>query len=144
MATIKAYTDLSQSKTLSKILPIKSADMRYICIDICKGLKYMPEPRFIKSIPDHADEYDVKAWSLVALLNLLPNEISTGERYCDKYQIDIRKYDGGDNTTLYQIAYGNNRGLSGSWHDMINTSEKESAIDACYEMIIKLHELKML
>ena len=27
MATIKSYTDLSQSKTLSKILPLESADM---------------------------------------------------------------------------------------------------------------------
>lgn len=27
MATIKSYTDISQSKTLSKILPLESADM---------------------------------------------------------------------------------------------------------------------
>ena len=27
MATIKSFTDLSQSKTLSKILPLESADM---------------------------------------------------------------------------------------------------------------------
>ena len=27
MATIKAYTDISQSKTLSKILPTESSDM---------------------------------------------------------------------------------------------------------------------
>ena len=31
MATIKAYTDLSQSKKLAEILPLESADMNYWC-----------------------------------------------------------------------------------------------------------------
>ena len=130
---MKSYTDIEQSKKLAEILQIESADM------YCEWSN--------KKVHFKDDIYNgmgISCWSLAALLNLLPNEISTGEKYCDKYQIDIRKYDGGDNTTLYQIAYGNNRGFSGSWHDMINTSEKESAIDACYEMILKLHELKML
>lgn len=30
MATIKSYTDISQSKTLSKILPLESADMIWV------------------------------------------------------------------------------------------------------------------
>ena len=137
---MKSYTDLEQSCKLAEFLPLESADMFYSRADVALG-----EMESYANIL-HREEIgdDTPAWSLAALLNLLPNEISTGERYCDKYQIDIRKYDGGDNTTLYQIAYGNNRGFSGSWHDMINTSEKESAIDACYEMILKLHELKML
>ena len=142
MAMIKSYTTVEQSRKLAEILPLESANMWYPSsedgdkiecgFDATRRLLYV----------DYGD--GLPCWSLAVLLNLLPNEISTGERYCDKYQIDIRKYDGGDNTTLYQIAYGNNRGISGTWHDMINTSEKESAIDACYEMILKLNELNLL
>jgi hypothetical protein len=78
------------------------------------------------------------------LLNILPNEIISNNMFECHYQIDIRKYNGGNNTTLYQIAYGNNRGSSGSWHDMINTGEKESLIDACVAIIEKLHGLNLL
>ena len=138
MATIKSYTDLEQSKKLAKILPLETADMYY------DSYGRFPQGYACPLIYPNSFEYNNPCWSLAALLNLLPNEISTGERYCDKYQIDICKYDGGDNITLYQIAYGNNRGLSGSWHDMINTSEKESAIDACYEMILELNEQNLL
>ena len=70
MATIKAYTDLSQSKTLSKILPLESADMVYICIDM--GRKWVNVPRFIEGVPDHTDDYDIYAWSLAALLKVIP------------------------------------------------------------------------
>ena len=112
--------------------------MHYVLIDTDKNKYSVGLEKYIGILPHYP------CWSLAALLNSLPNEISTGERYCDKYQIDIRKYDGGDNATFYQIAYGNNRGLSGSWHDMINTSEKEFAVDACVDIIEKLYELNML
>ena len=137
----KAFTSLEQSKKLAKILPIESADMRYQAhYDNKNNLKYIP--RFVSTIiPLKAD---IPCWSLTALLNILPNEIITDNRFECHYQIHIRKYDGGDNTTLHQITYGNNRGLSGSWHDMINTGEKESLVDCCVQMIIKLNELKML
>ena len=144
MATIKSYTDIPQSETLRKILPLESADNHYWCNGynnyICglgnsvelkekfeeKGLKYLP------------------CWSPTALLSVLPNEIITDNRFECHYQISIRKYNGGDNTTLYQIAYGNNRGSSGSWHDMINTGEKDNLVDACYEMILELNKLNLL
>ena len=32
MATIKSYTDISQSKKLAEILPLESADMTYCAI----------------------------------------------------------------------------------------------------------------
>ena len=139
MATIKSYTDIEQSKKLAEILPLESVDMFWLVAGNTPRVHVLTE---LLSNYSHWENYH--CWSLVALLNSLPNEISTGERYCDKYQIDIRKHDRGDNITLYQIAYGNNRGLSGSWHDMINSGEREELIDACYEMILKLNELKML
>ena len=146
MATIKSYTDINQSKKLAEILPLESADMAY--------WKKSYRPNDYAIMAHHTKELQegfeakgmeyITCWSLAALLAKLPNEIITDNRFECHYQIHIRKYDGGDNTTLYQIAYGNNRGSSGSWHDMINTGEKESLIDCCVQMIIKLHELKLL
>jgi hypothetical protein len=156
MATIKSYTDISQSKKLAEILPLESADMRYGYIapyDYSDrmydgGYDEIPYPKdfLIKNPNFSANEYDAElpCWSLAALLNLLPNEIITDNRFECHYQIHIRKYDGGDNTTFYQIAYGNNRGSSGSWHDMINTGEKENLIDCCVQMIINLREKDLL
>lgn len=138
---MKSYTDIEQSKKLAEILPIESADMIWVLAN--------PDLPIIKAIAYKDSEkskyYEIlPAWSLAALLSILPNEIITDNRVECHYQIHIRKYDGGDNTTLYQIAYGNNRGLSGSWHDMINTGEKENLIDCCVQMIISLHKLNLL
>jgi len=143
---MKSYTSLEQSKKLAEILPIESADM-YIyknvffgALSCFNGTTQIGE--YIKLTDKESKAYP--CWSLAALLAILPNEIITDNRFECHYQIDIRKYDGGDNTTLYQIAYGNNRGSSGSWHDMINTGEKENLVDCCVQMILKLHEFKML
>ena len=148
MTTIKSYTDLEQSRKLAEILPLESADMCYKCIgedpyDVC--LRPYSEWREEYKGLLIAKEVDViPCWSLAALFSILPNEIITDNRFECHYQIHIRQYDGGDNTTLYQIAYGNNRGLSGSWHDMINTGEKENLVDCCVQMILNLHEQNLL
>lgn len=144
---MKAYTDVEQSKKLAEILPLESADMSYV-LDIDKWEYHVDLGRFSYWIvPKYAETKMPRilpCWSLAVLLDALPNEISTGEKFVDKYQIDIRKYDGGDGTTWYQIAYGNDRGSSGEWHDMINTGEKENIIDCCVQMILKLKEKDLL
>ena len=138
---MKSYTDIEQSKKLAEILPLESADMYYFTI--IRDYPYSQgKIKTIAKIMDgsFSSDYDTPCWSLAALLQVLPNEISTGEEWHNKYQIDIRKYNGGDNTTLYQIAYGNNRGSSGSWHDMINTGERQNLIDCCVDMILLCKE----
>ena len=96
MTTIKSFTDFSQSKTLSKILPLESADMRYGYIapyDFSDrmydgGYDSIPYPKdfLIKNPNFSADEYDAElpCWSLAALLALLPKEIGryTKSLYC--------------------------------------------------------------
>ena len=136
---MKSYTDISQSKKLAEILPLESADM-FLALN--GTLPVMS--KYIDNGLVTADDTAIPCWSLTALLDVLPDEISTGEGYQNKYEIDIRRYYGGNNITLYQIAYGNNKGSSGSWHDIISTSEQEKFVDVCYEMIIKLHEQKLL
>lgn len=126
---MKSYTDINQSKKLAEILPMESADMRYD--EYTSHIDGTPKVGYKEGITE-----GISCWSLAALLDVLPNEISTGEEWHNKYQIDIRKYDGVDNTTWYQIAYGNNRGSSGSWHDMINTGERQNLIDCCVDMVL--------
>ena len=150
---MKSYTDLEQSKKLAEILSPESADMcwknhRYGMIRSSMTISAKSIYEYKKLLNAFADLTSIDvfypAWSLAVLLSILPNEISTDDKFECKYQIHIRKYDGGDNTTLYQIAYGNNRGSSGSWHDMINTGEKENLIDCCVDMIFYLKKYNWL
>lgn len=147
MATIKDCTDIEQSRKLADILKIESADNVIVSIGDRQGVKTitMPKETFNILRTTFADIRNaIPCWSVAALLATLPNEIITDNRFECHYQIHIRKYDGGDNTTLHQIAYGNDRGSSGSWHDMINTGEKENLIDCCVQIIFTLHKFKML
>lgn len=118
MATIKAYTDLSQSKTLSKILPLESADYHYIA----QGEKSYFYSYSLSS--DAVNDYDeeikyIPCWSLAALLGVLPNGIVMNKDSQNGRYHFSSKYVG-----TYVTA--------------------DNPIDACYEMIIKLHELNLL
>lgn len=59
---MKSYTDLEQSRKLSEILPIESADMYYWCGEQIRIGSY-------KAIDI---DYDIPCWSLAALLSVLP------------------------------------------------------------------------
>ena len=121
------YTTIEQSKKLVELgLNPDTADMCYIAHSELVGI-YEP---FCKKI----EKDDVPCWSLGALMDLLLPSIQTGEGMQNQYEIDIRKY-WENEENLYQIAYGNNRGLSEEWHDMINTGEKENLTDAAFQMI---------
>lgn len=118
------YTSIEQSKKLLELgLNPESADMYY-------------EDDISVEIGHPWHEQHIPCWSVGALMKLLPSEISTGDEWHNKYQIDIRKYD----RTFYQIAFGNDRGLSGSWHDRISTKECDNLLDACFNMICWLLE----
>jgi hypothetical protein len=115
MATIKSYSDLQQSKKLVEILPLESADM-FLALD---GLV----PVMSKYIDDGlvtADETAIPCWSLAALLGVLP-EIQ-GFRPI---------------ITLYYnyITYPHISDLY---------TKADNLVDACYKLILKLHELKLL
>lgn len=115
MATIKSYTDVKQSKVLSEILPLESADMYYTSDvttpDVMVGCK---------------QDYRcyTMCWSLAALLGVLPFP-----------QLSKDKLGSGKVGWMVSV-YPNDCRYDSCWHD--------NPIDACYEMILKLHELKML
>jgi hypothetical protein len=128
MATIKSYTSLEQSKKLAGILPPDSADMWYqhTGISIKDGSeKPIYFPMVIRD--DESDE-DIPCWSLTALIKILAKIAS---------KIDD---DGSANLSSFM----------GQWSvNMFDcpirvTDNYDNPIDACYEMILKLHELNLL
>ena len=143
---MKSYTDLEQSKKLAEILPLESADMTLVSLFELDNVT----PKHCATLIPYTifSGIGVPCWSLAALMHLLPSEFTEKGEYSETlYNIDIRKYALTDDVDIYQIAYGNYRWHedgSRSWSDMINSGEREELIDACYEMILKLHEQKLL
>jgi len=131
MATIRAYTTIEQSRKLAEILPLESADMYYQYV-LPKSDKIKHNPEIGNPVnalkwynkgytasgkePITLDEYCVPCWSLAALLGVLP--VFTIDSSDDHYfRIHCQQ-------------------KFSEWHDNLT--------DACYEMILKLNELKML
>lgn len=114
MATIKSFTDISQSKVLAEVLPLESADMHYVLIDTDEDKYAAGLGKYIGILPHYP------CWSLAALLDIL--------KYPELVQSISEKWSIADWSGKHpKIMY-----------------EKDTPIDACYEMILKLHELKML
>ena len=126
MATIKSYTDLSQSKKLAEILPLESADM-YWDYDVQKHEHYL------MVMDEQFDDTCVRAWSLAALIEQLPYEVCDDDGNSSYLQMD--KED-----DVYQLVYTDPHGD----FESIETDRYEHFVDACYEMIIKLSKLSLL
>ena len=119
---MKSYTDIEQSKKLAKILPLESADMYY-------GYK-KDKPEFLPYSDIEVVGLCLPCWSLAALLKLMP------KRYNDDkvYMPLVGRY--------YE---GNHKFICGYFGDgLLDCTFGETSINACVEMIIKLHEQKIL
>ena len=127
---MKAYTDIEQSKKLAEILPIESADMYYYTVN--GDWEWYETPNVIER-RDDLEEHAMPAWSLAALLEILPDEIIDDNGY--NILINIEKYD-----LKYKVTYFTDLNFS----DRISTDEYENLVDACVEMILKLHEQNLL
>jgi hypothetical protein len=116
---MKAFTDLEQSKKLAE-----SADM-YYRYNVGVISYYEEAPRVVQ-VKNHFAFFPhaIPCWSVVALLDVLPN--------CT----DIVKEEADTENEKYMCTVGIK-------DDIISTFSKTS-IDACYEMILKLHELNLL
>ena len=116
METIKSFTSIEQSKKLADILPLESADMWF-----ANGLvvaKTSEEPKDIKGV--------FPCWSLVALLDALPNKLRIALAIND-----------------FQGARKEKYSIGSVEHDKYDCFA-DNSVDACYEMIIKLHEQNLL
>lgn len=116
---MKSYTDLEQSKKLTEILSLGSADMYYMetspndyTIGILQRLErdmLLNQAEYYKMFP---------CWSLVALLEVLP----PGK---------VLLHDKGG--LGYKCICNN-----------LDTDFYDNPVDACFEMIVELNELELL
>lgn len=137
MIEIKNHTSLEQSKILVEFLPLESADMYYSNDEYPKPItKY--EITYAKVL---YGSYDIQyfkifgytpCWSLGALINLLPSSLK--DEIGMEFHLSMHKD---------YIEYVNSN-VSGLYSTYMHTCGNNNLVDACYEMIIKLHEQKLL
>ena len=118
---MKGYTSLEQSKKLAEILPLESADGYWF-----KGFPPQPYMVYTKGTPNPGEH--IPCWSLAALLDVLPTIDDRNAIFCK----DIR-YD------KWHVFYHSTATLP-----LIDTERYHDVLDACVEMIIKLHEQNIL
>ena len=118
---MKAYTDWSQSKKLAEILPLESADMYRVFENNAETRVYYGKPSTAYFVCE-------PCWSLAALFGVLPDTITSNDGVAFKLNIkkSIIEY---SNPSLYLIY---------------KSIKAYNPVDACYEMILKLHELNLL
>lgn len=138
---MKSYTDIEQSKKLAEFLPLESADMT-LPFRHPKNDEYIPG--YVVS-RDYVEVYNEMmklplmekedvckliqpTWSLAALLGVLP-EINGIPITLEKLKAED-DYEG----YYYHIEY----------KDKILIPYMDNPVDACYELILKLHELNLL
>ena len=122
MATMKAFTDINQSKKLAEILPVESADMCYRIISYNPNDTHEYQPYCFVGTLDS----DIPCWSLATLFNYL--------RKIDFFpEIDVDKCEVTMNIKLLNLTAIHNIKV-----------KAENFIDACYELIVKLHVQKLL
>lgn len=135
MAIIKSYTSLEQSKMLAEFLPLESADIHWQYIEEDNGqLQWFCFPKDFS-----INQYDkVSAWSLAALLSVLPIVyINNKKEACGPIHIDIT-----DSKTPFVLWYVNPL-HKGSIVEL-KTKEYDNLVDACVDMIEKLHEQNLI
>lgn len=126
---MKAYTDLEQSKKLADILPLESADFFWII-----GHLHTDGPRY-EIIRPRNEVSEVEkywpCWSLAALLEIIPKDIEG----LNRLRIDLDNED-------FSIWYDDLKGYG--VNDKLPDITLKEPVDACYEMILNLHEKGLL
>lgn len=120
----KICTDIEQSKKLIELgIGRKSSDMFYWC----------GEDLRIGGYKAQSEEFDISAWSLSALLKLMPFHII---KHNIRYGISFWKgYNSGGDTYCYEY-------ISNEEFKLFETKHHNDPLDAAFEMIVWLKENK--
>ena len=113
---MKGFSSLEQSKKLAEFLPLESADMFWLVLGNTPRVHVLTEP-----LSNYSRWESYPCWSLAALLDIIP--YPTLGKHVDE---------------TWSCA---------SWVEKVKpyfVESCDSPINACYEMIIKLHEQKLL
>lgn len=111
---MKAFTDINQSRKLAGILPLESADMFW-----ADGER----PAVWNNKDISLDETDIPCWSLATLL---------GQMICPKLENYVRN------------SWDLDAAMDDTLQRWLSVQDCPTAVDACVEMIMKLHERKLL
>jgi hypothetical protein len=145
MVTIKSFTSLEQSQRLAEILNHESADMFYADLLDDNKHKYnvhILESYGLKTFEDTKTRESKRlsflpCWSLSALLNVMPKDKSID---C---AISFGYYNGeGEYIEKWFCSFVKEGETTDDF--IIETTDGDNAIDACVEMILKLHERNLL
>ena len=130
MIAIKSYSDLQQSKKLAEILSLESADM-YYWLAWSGGVSEEKKntPKVGTPNKDAIKTYWCPCWSLASLLEILKS-------HCGRLNIHLRA------DKKYNILAVSGDFVFRSFDDFPDGFD--TTVDACYEMILKLHELNLL
>jgi hypothetical protein len=121
METIKSFTDVSQSKTLSKFLPLDSADYTRLGKDEDNVLTRSYFESCSSELKEWIDKDEIyPCWSLAALFRLLPNSAQLEK---------------GHSTELCRITLP---------IEYIDSDWCINPIDACYQIVMKLKENNLI
>lgn len=129
MTTIRAYTTIEQSRKLAEILPLESADAcwtNHLFDSILSSWRIeSTPPQEYKALLNRfvVRGYLIEScWSLAALLGVLPLVDFTTPQLI------------GTPKTLYRCIY----------NDDLKSHAYDNPVDACVDMIERLHELNLL
>ena len=126
MTTIKSYTDIEQSRKLAKILPLESADRCYLSEESLVPKVIYNGMAFFDSKEERLTNV-IHCWSLAALFGVLPI-------LDNRSPVISKTFD-----RKYRVVYH-----STTYEKAILTTDYDNPVDACYEMILKLHGLNLL
>lgn len=125
---MKTATDLGQSRELSEILPKETSDCNWNTTFDNEWNCWMGSSN---------SKFSVQAWSLTALFGVIPKHINNYPKHIKNYNVLRIDISDNDFAIWYdEIGYGLNNNLP--------DITMESAVDSCYEMIMRLHELNLL
>lgn len=129
---MKSFTDIEQSKKLAEILPLDSADMwwSYFYDVVSDYGEYDKEPMLHKPVCNPAEA--IPCWSLAALIDIFP---------CNKESPIVNLTRGGWNPSFTRRWFA-------TWEDedknVLYSADGINSVDAVVELILKLHEQKLL
>lgn len=140
---MKSFTDIEQSKKLIELgLNADTADMHYSKWDNDENEEYHLE---CGGLPKLKFKYatNIPAWSLSALLSILPRYLNYND---DKLRLNLYTLDFENQYRkdhCWIVGYWDYDEETEEYNFQIRAKENE-VIDACYELILKLHERKLL
>ena len=129
---MKSYTDIEQSKKLTEILPIESADMFWLVSGNTPRVHVLTEP-----LSNYSRWENYPCWSLAALMSVFPKE----EGSC--VSISFGYYDANGNYVKSWLCCYEKEGESTDDY-IIETITADNTIDACVAMILKLKEKDLI